>query len=195
MTDIQTIKNELEAMLSPKRFEHSLCVAKRAVELAKIYNQDEQKAYIAGLVHDACKEISKPEQLKIINEFGIILTDIEKNESNIWHGYAASGYVRQKWGIVDEEILNAVKYHTCGRGDMSTLEKIIFVADLTSYDRDYSDAEEIRKISENSLDEAIYNCYLYILPFIINRCGRITQNTVDCYNDSVKNLKKKEMSK
>lgn len=194
MTDIQIIKSELEASLSPKRFEHSLCVARRASELAKIYNEDEQKAYIAGLVHDACKEFSTDEQLKIINEFDIILTDIEKTESNIWHGYAASGFVRQKWDITDADILNAVKYHTCGRGNMSVLEKIVFVADLTSYDRDYSDAEKIRKISENNLDEAIYNCYLYILPFIINRCGRITQNTVDCYNDSVKNFKK-EMSK
>ena len=191
MTDIQNIKSELEASLSPKRFNHSLCVARRATELAEIYGVDGQKAYIAGLVHDACKEFSTDEQLKIINEFGIILTDIEKTEPNIWHGYAASGFVRQKWYITDEDILNAVKYHTCGRGNMSVLEKIVFVADLTSYDRDYSDAEEIRKISENNLDEAVYNCYLYILPFIINRCGRITQNTVDCYNDSVKNMKKR----
>ena len=192
MTDIQTIKNELKTSLSLKRFEHSLCVAKRAVELAEIYKQDVEKAYIAGLVHDACKEFSHDLQLKIINDFGIILSDIEKTESNIWHGYAASAYVKHKWGIADDEILNAVKYHTCGRGNMSVLEKIIFIADLTSDDRDYPDSKKIRKISENSLDEAIYNCYLYILPFIINRCGRITQNTVDCYNDSVKNMKKRD---
>lgn len=191
MTDIEIIKKQLKDLLSEKRFHHSVCVAQRAVELAKIYKQDTDKAYIAGLVHDACKEFSHDEQLKIINDFDIILTDIEKTESNIWHGYAASGYVKDKWGITDKEILNAVKYHTCGRGDMTVLEKIVFIADLTSYDRDYPDSEKIRKISEKNLDEAIYNCYLYILPFVINRCGRITQNTVDCYNDSVKNLKKR----
>lgn len=191
MIDIEIIKAELKATLSEKRFYHSLCVANRAVELAKIYHQDEGKAYIAGLVHDACKEFSKEEQLKITNDFGIILTEIEQTEPNIWHGYAASGFVKEKWDITDEEILNAVKYHTCGRGNMTVLEKIVFIADLTSDDRDYPDSKNIRKISETSLDEAIYNCYLYILPFIINRCGRITQNTVDCYNDSVKIIKKR----
>ncbi len=190
MTDINIIKDELKALLSEKRFYHSESVAKRAVELAEIYGEDKEKAYIAGLVHDACKEISKDKQLKIINDFGIILSDIEKTESNIWHGYAASAFVKEKWAIEDEDILNSVKFHTCGRKNMSTLEKIVFVADLTSYDRDYPDSEKIRKISEKSLDEAIYNCYLYILPFIINRQGRITQNTVDCYNDSVKNITK-----
>lgn len=188
MNDISKIKQELSNVLSPKRFNHSINVAEQAVILAEMHGCNKEKAYIAGLVHDACKEISKQEQLKIINEFGIILTDIEKNEPNIWHGYAASGYITEKWGITDEDICSAVKYHTCGRGNMSLLEKIIFVADLTSLDRNYPDAAEIREISMRSLDEAIYNCYLYIIPFIINRKGQITQNTIDCYNCAVLNM-------
>lgn len=188
MTDLTLIKNQLQNSLSAKRFNHSLAVAKRAVELAVIYGEDESKAYIAGLVHDSVKEKTKDEQLQMINSFGIILSDIEKNEENIWHGYAASGYIREKWGITDLDICNAVKYHTCGRKDMSILEKIVFVADLTSEDRNYPDAKDIRVVSEKSLDLAIYNCYQYILPFIINRKGRITQNTVDCYNDAVSNI-------
>ncbi len=191
MTDIEIIKKELENSLSSKRFNHSLAVAKRAVDLAKIYKVDENSAYIAGLVHDACKELNHQEQLKIINQFGIILSDIENLEPNIWHGYAASGYIKEKWGIIDADICNAVKYHTCGRKNMSMLEKIIFVADLTSDDRDYPDCQEIREISESSLDRAIYNCYLYIIPFIVKREGNITQNTLDCYNQAVLNLRMK----
>jgi len=194
MTDIEIIKNDLKNMLSDKRFNHSLAVAKQAVALADVYGADKNQAYIAGLVHDACKEISKSEQLKIINEFDIILTDIEKNEPNIWHGYAASGFIRKKWGIVDSDICNAVKNHTCGRKDMSLLEKIIFIADLTSEDRNYPDSEKIRNISLSSLDEAIYNCYLYIIPFILNKKGNITQNTIDSYNDAIINMKRNEMN-
>lgn len=188
MTDISKIKQELSEILSPKRFNHSINVAEQSVILAKMHGENKEKAYLAGLVHDSCKEISKQEQLKIINKFGIILTDIEKNEPNIWHGYAASGYITEKWGITDPEVCSAVKYHTCGRGDMSLLEKIVFVADLTSLDREYPDSAKIREISMQSLDAAIYNCYLYIIPFILNRKGQITQNTLDCYNCAVKKM-------
>ena len=188
MTDVNKIKHELAEILSQKRFQHSIAVAYQASILADIHGADKDKAYLAGLVHDSCKEISKQEQLKIINKFGIMLTDIEKCEPNIWHGYAASGYITEKWNITDIDICNAVKYHTCGRGNMSVLEKVIFVADLTSLDRDYPDSAKIRNISLRSLDEAIYNCYLYIIPFILNRKGYITQNTLDCYNDAVKNM-------
>lgn len=192
MTDLEVIKNDLKKILSEKRFEHSLAVAKQAVILAETYGVDKNHAYIAGLVHDTCKELSKNEQLKIINESGIILSNIEKNEPNIWHGYAASGFIRNKWGIDDDDIGNAVKNHTCGRKNMSTLEKIIFIADLTSEDRNYPDSKKIREISYSNLDEAIYNCYLYIIPFILNKKGNITQNTIDSYNDAIINMKRSE---
>lgn len=194
MIDVNKIKAELSTMLSQKRFEHSLFVAKRAKELALIYGVDSDAAYLAGLVHDCCKEISKQEQLKIIEQFGIILTDVEKLEPNIWHGYAASGFIKEKWGITDNDICNAVKHHTCGRKNMSVLEKIIFVADLTSEDREYEDSKPIRVISETSLELAIYNCYLYIIPFIVNRKGRLTENTIECYNDIVNHILTDEKS-
>lgn len=192
MVEVSKIIKELSQILSEKRFKHSIAVAHQAVKLAEIYGQDTNSAFIAGLVHDSCKEISKSEQLKIINQFGIILTDIEKKEPNIWHGYAASGFITEKWQITDGEICSAVKYHTCGKGNMTPLEKIIFVADLTSEDRDYSDSEYIRDISYSDLDLAIYECYLYIIPFILKRGGSITQNTLDCYNCAVANMSKYE---
>ena len=190
MTEIDKIKQDLESMLSEKRFKHSTAVANQAVKLAKIYGVDSEKAFITGLVHDCCKEFAVEEQLKIIKRFDIMLTDIEKEEPNIWHGYAASGYVKEKWGIEDPEICSAIKYHTCGKGNMSLLEKIIFVADLTSEDRTYPDSAPIRETSYESLDKAIYECYLYIIPFILKRCGRITQNTLDCYNCAVDEIYK-----
>ena len=188
MIDYEKLKLELKDILSEKRYNHSVCVANQAVILAEIYGVNADDAYLAGLLHDCCKEISREEQLKIINEFGIILTDIEKNESNIWHGYAASGYVTQKWNVSNADVCNAIKYHTCGRKDMSLLEKIIFVADLTSLDRNYPDAEEIREISKKNLDMAIYKSYLYIIPFVLNRKGQITENTIDCYNQAVESI-------
>lgn len=192
MTEINDIKKDLKGILSEKRYNHSVAVANQAVCLAEIYGVNSEDALIAGLVHDACKELSLEEQLKIINESDIILTDIEKIESNLWHGYAASSFIKNKWGIVNDDIISAVRYHTCGRGNMSLLEKIIFVADLTSLDRNYPDAQMIREISKENLDMAIYKCYLYIIPFILNRQGFISQNTLDCYNDAVKLMNKRD---
>lgn len=189
MADFNKIKQDLSEMLSEKRYNHSIAVAIQAFKLAEIYDEDTSKAFIAGLVHDCCKEISKEEQLKIINKFDIMLTAIEEKEPNIWHGYAASGYIKEKWDITDDDICSAVKYHTCGKKNMTLLEKIIFVADLTSEDRNYPDAESIREISYKNIDRAIYECYKYIIPFIVKRGGYITQNTIDCYNDSVSSIR------
>lgn len=186
MNSLSSIRVQLEQSMSKKRFYHSCCVADFSRELAQIHGADPDKAYLAGLVHDCCKEFPKEQQLALIRQYHIPLTVMEEAEPNIWHGYAASGYIREYFGITDDEVCAAVQYHTCGRGGMSLLEKIVFVADLTSADRNYPDSCKIHRIALTDLSLAIYHSYLFIIPFIIKRKGFITQNTLDCYNDAVR---------
>ena len=138
-------KDIIRPMLSEKRYNHSVCVAREAVRLAKRYGADGKKAEIAGILHDIMKETPPEKQLKYMQKFGIMLTDTQRRTPKVWHQICGAGYIEHVLGITDEDILSAVRYHTTGRAGMSLLEKIIFTADYISADRDYNGVEEIRQ--------------------------------------------------
>ncbi len=149
------IKAVLKKRMNEHRFEHSLNVAKRAVFLAEKYGADPEKAYFAGLIHDICKGISPEEQLDIIKNEGIVLDEDTLASPALWHSITGAVYSEHELGVTDEDVLNAVRYHTSGRGSMSILEKVIYMADLTSAERNYPDAEYTRDLTDKSLDEGI----------------------------------------
>ena len=151
----EEIKAVLKKRMNEHRFEHSLNVAERAVFLAKKYGADPEKAGFAGLIHDICKGIPNEEQLAIIKNEGIEL-DVETMASPaLWHSIAGAIYSEHELGVTDKDVLNAIRYHTSGRGNMSILEKVVYMADLTSAERNYPDADYTRKLTDYSLDEGI----------------------------------------
>ncbi len=153
--DEEEIKNILKKMMNPNRFEHSVNVAKRAAFLAEKYGADVEKAYFAGLVHDICKGIPEKEQLEIIERAGIELDEDTKRSPALWHSIAGSVWIQKELSVTDDDIINAVRYHTSGRANMTLLEKVVYMADLTSADRSYPDAEYTRRLTDHSLDEGI----------------------------------------
>ena len=183
----------IKGRMGERRYIHSVNVAKSAVRLARLYGADEKKAEIAGILHDCCKELVKDEMLQIISDGGIILDIVEQNSSKLWHAIAGSVFIRDELGISDEDIINAVRYHTTGRAGMSILEKVIFTADFISDERDYPDVDVMRKNAFESLDDAM----LYALQFTLKNLSSIKlpihSNAIDCYNDILFNLKKKEI--
>ena len=181
--DINYLKSLIKPRMGEYRYVHSVNVSKKAVELAKIYSCDEEKAMIAGMLHDITKETPANEQLKIITEGGIILDDVEKSSTKLWHPISGSVYIHDTVGITDSDIVNSVRYHTTGREGMSLLEKIIFVADFTGDERNYDGVDIMREKSMRSLEEAM----LYGLQFTINdlskRMMTIHPNALACYNE------------
>ena len=149
------IKAMLKARMNEHRFEHSLNVAKRAVFLAEKNGADPEKAYFAGLIHDICKGITHEEQLAVIENGGIKLDEDTKKSPALWHSIAGAVYAEHELGVTDEDVLNAVRYHTSGRENMSILEKVVYMADLTSAERNYPDAEYTRNLTDKNLDEGI----------------------------------------
>ena len=105
--DINYYVNLIKGRMGERRFIHSVNVAKAAVKLAEIYGADTEKAELAGILHDACKEIPKDEMLQIISSGGIILDATEKASSKLWHALAGSVYARQL-GIDDDDIVNSI---------------------------------------------------------------------------------------
>ena len=182
----------IKGRMGERRYIHCVNVAKSAVKLAELYGADEKKAEIAGILHDCCKEIPRDEMLQIISDGGIILDIAEQNSSKLWHAIAGSVYIRDELGIADEDIINAVRYHTTGRAEMSMLEKVIFTADFISAERDYPDVDVMRKKAFEDLDDAMLYALQFTLKNLSERKLPIHSDAIDCYNDILINLKKKE---
>ena len=178
-------KQIIKPRMSEYRYTHSVNVSKEAKRLAKIFGCDEEKAALAGILHDITKETPKEEQLQIMLNSGIILDNIEKNSSKLWHGISGSIYIEEVLGIKDEDILNAVRYHTTGRANMSLLEKIIFVADFTSEERTNNGVATMRKKSKKSLEVAMLYGLKFTLKDLSKREMTIHPNALACYNDII----------
>jgi nicotinate-nucleotide adenylyltransferase len=171
--------------MSEYRYVHSVNVSQEAKRLAKLYGADEEKAAIAGILHDITKETPKDEQLKIIVDSGIILDDVQLNAPKLWHGISGSVYVKNNLGIDDEDILNAIRYHTTGRANMSLLEKIIFVADFTSEERTYKGVSTMRKKSRKSLENAMLYGFKFTFTDLSKRELSIHPDELACYNEII----------
>ena len=134
---VDEAKALVKSRLSEKRYKHTINVKKMAVKLAKRYGADEEKAALAALLHDSAKELPKAEMLQIFADNAIIAKNAAKRPAPVWHGYAASVLCQTQWGVTDPEILSAIECHTTGKQNMSLLDKIIYMADMTSAERDY----------------------------------------------------------
>lgn len=182
---LEEYKSILEKRLSNRRYAHSLNVSKEAQILAKRYGADEEKALIAGLLHDIMKDTASDEQAKFLCKYGVKLTPIELASKKLWHAISGEQYLKNELGIEDKDILNAVRFHTTGRENMSLLEKVIFIADFTSEDRDYNGVENMRKASEQSLEEAMLEGLSFTIQDLASRKLLIDENTMKAYNQIV----------
>ncbi|MDD3429253.1 MAG: bis(5'-nucleosyl)-tetraphosphatase (symmetrical) YqeK [Oscillospiraceae bacterium] len=155
MITAQDCKKQAKQALSEKRYRHTLNVAKMAKQLCKAHNIDPQKAEIAALLHDYMKEQPKDVLLQLMNENVIIAGNAASKPPCVWHGVCAAITAKNKFGIEDKEILSAMCCHTCGKENMSVLDKIIFLADMVSEERDFLGVKELRALAMQSLDDAM----------------------------------------
>ena len=172
----------LKSTLSKKRFIHSINVASMCLSLAKKHGADAEKAYLAGLLHDIKKE-EMPNAMKsqaILSKMDV--SDEELYTPALWHGPAAAYHISKNLGIKDAEILNSVRYHTAGRAGMSDIEKIVYLGDLTSADRNYKDVEKYREMSFENLDNAMFFALKYSIGETLEKGGFIPPCTITGYN-------------
>lgn len=182
--DYAKYKAILEKRLNPKRYHHSLCVADEALRLARKYGCDTKKAYLAGLLHDITKNATQEEHLHIFDKFDIMLNSVEKNAEKLWHAISGAAYIEYELGITDKDIITAVRYHTTAREGMSLLEKILYLADYTSADRDYDDVDIMRQKVEISIDAAMDYALTYTINDLVERRKLLHLDTVKAYNEN-----------
>lgn len=171
--------------LTPQRFEHSKAVAKQAVHLATIYGADTQKAYTAGILHDIMKDTDKDTLLQMMGDFGIILDNAQTASPSCWHAVAGSAFIENILHIDDRDIINAVRYHTTARAGMSPLEKTIYLADLTSSDRNYADILEMRRLAELGSEQAMEYALSYTIRYLESKRAVILPDAVHAYNEII----------
>lgn len=176
---------DIRKRLSDYRYNHSLEVAKSCVALADRYGGDRDKAYIAGLSHDVLKELSADEYAKFFEKENIILDGVTKKAPKLWHAVAGAEYLKNEYGL-NEDIVRAVRYHTTGRANMSLDEKILFVADFISADRDYPGVEGMRERATHSLESAMLEGLRFTIEDLSRECRPIHPDTLACYNELLK---------
>ncbi|MDR1695475.1 MAG: bis(5'-nucleosyl)-tetraphosphatase (symmetrical) YqeK [Endomicrobium sp.] len=184
-TSEENIFGYLQKHLSPKRFEHSYNVAKFAAELAKAHGADILKAQTAGLLHDCAKFktdkqlISFCEKRKIMSKY---FDGIKKYSPQLLHSYAGAAIAKEKLGITDKDILNAVRNHTLGRENMSLLEKIIFVSDAVSFDRKSAESSKIRKLAFTHFEKAFLKVIAKKIQYVLDGGKWLCPQAIDTRN-------------
>ncbi len=184
---------QIRERLTDWRFRHSVNVSKEAVRLAKKYGGDLHQAELAGLLHDVTKDISNKEQLDMMAKWGLSFGIYEEHAPKLWHAVTGSVYVERVLCIDDQDVMNAIRYHTTGRAGMSLLEKIIYVADCTSEERDYKGVDKIRKAADVSLEAAMEAALAASLQDRLDDHTPMHPDTVGAYNEII--LAKKASAK
>ena len=184
-TDIAELQARVKKTQDKKRFEHTLGVTYTAACLAMCYDIDTERAETAGLLHDCAKCLSNDKKVSLCKKQSIEINMTEAKNPFLLHAKAGAYLAEYKYGIRDEDILNAVRYHTTGRPGMSTLEKIVFIADYIEPGRTHSARlPELRKLAFQDLDKALIEILKDTLSYLDgaqNDIDPMTQKTYDYY--------------
>lgn len=157
MDQIIQIQDELEKVLKKKRFWHTIGVRYTAQAMAMHFGLDMVKAGFAGVLHDCAKYLSDEDMLRECRNYHIEINQFEKKQPSLLHAKLGAHYAKEKYNIDDEEILEAIRWHTTGKPEMTDFEKIIFIADYIEPERKMLPGmTKIREASFSDLNKAMY---------------------------------------
>ena len=191
MWGLEEIRDYLKNNLKPARYGHTLGVVNTAIKLAEIYGEDKNKAEIAALCHDVAKNMSNEELKKVIDNENIALSIDEENTQELWHSIIGPVIAKKVFGIEDEEVLSAMRWHTTGKENMTNLEKIIYLADLIEPSRKFDGVDEIRELAYKNLDSAMLKALTHTTIYLLTKGCAVDINSVKARNYLVYNTKTK----
>lgn len=177
---ITEIEEMLRAVLSSKRFIHSRGVAYTSAALAMRFHTNIDQALLAGWLHDCAKEYSDEQLMKLCEEQGIPVTEAEHQCLQLLHGKVGAYLAKTVYGIDDEAVLGAIRYHVTGKANMNMLEKIIFVADFIEPSRNQNSTPSldiIREAAFDDLDRGVLLVTQSVLAYLENSKEPIDQNS------------------
>lgn len=183
--DLKKIRKAMEKQQDAKRYEHTLGVAYTAAALAMKYGVSIKDAQLAGLLHDCAKCLSDKKKLSICEKHGLPVSEVEMRNPFLLHAKVGGFLARKEYLVQDEDIINAILYHTTGRPDMSTIEKIIFIADYIEPGRkEAPNLTQLRQMAFEDLDGTLIGILKDTLAYLGKKGGEMdpmTRNTYEYY--------------
>ena len=157
MLSVDVIKEKLQSALSIDRYIHTLGVAEEAQKLAAVYGDAElvKKAEYAGLLHDCAKDYPDDMKKRFCKEYHVPVDDVMKKQLGLIHPFLGAEVAKREYGVEDEDIIGAIRWHTTGKPEMTVLEKIVFIADYIEPNRDFDGVEDLRKVVWEDLDKGL----------------------------------------
>ncbi|WP_409251438.1 bis(5'-nucleosyl)-tetraphosphatase (symmetrical) YqeK [Bacillus sp. SCS-153A] len=176
----------VKEQLTEHRYEHTLGVMETAIELAERYGVNRDKAELAAIFHDYAKFRPKDEMKEIIEAEGLDERLLSFN-AELWHAPVGAWLVQKEAGIDDEEILDAIRFHTSGRPGMTPLEKVIYLADYIEPGRRFPGVDEVRELAKHNLEEALIVSIRNSITFLMKKNQAVFPETFYTFNDLVLN--------
>ncbi|MDZ5712292.1 bis(5'-nucleosyl)-tetraphosphatase (symmetrical) YqeK [Jeotgalibacillus haloalkalitolerans] len=186
--NLEQAKQIVKDILPEKRYIHTLGVIEAALSLAEKHGVSIEDAGIAAALHDMAKFHDKNEMRELIisRELDPVLLDFHHE---LWHAPVGAVFAREKLGITNEDILNAIRYHTTGRPNMSRLEKVIYLADYIEPGRSFTGVDNVRAVAHENLDEAMKIALKQSMQFLISKNQPVFPDTLESYNEFVQKEK------
>lgn len=175
----------LHERLSSFRFTHTLAVARLSEALAKRWGENTEKARLAGLLHDCGRMVALPNMAEYARKKRLPMPSAkgaERHAPLLFHAHISSDLARREFGVEDPEVLSAVRKHTLGDRRMSRLDRVLYVADACSEDRDYPGAAALRRAAFQDLDAAFRRCVSSKIAHALSRGGWLHPTTVSLWN-------------
>ena len=183
INDFEGILKSIKKAQTKQRYNHTIGVAYTAASLAMKYEISIDHAFLAGILHDCAKCISDQKLLEKCEQNHIIISDFERKCPYLLHSKLGAFYASSKYETKDQDILNAIIYHTTGKPNMSMLEKIIFVADYIEPSRfKASKLAEIRKIAFENIDMSVFTILKETIDYLTKTNSPIDSISIETYD-------------
>ena len=182
------IEEYLRTKLEPERYTHVLSVRDLAIDLAQKYSADLRKVNLAALLHDCAKWMATSELYEAAANHGIQLDEIERHNPSLLHALIGAEHAVSRFAVDDPEILSAIRIHTTGRGRMTLIDKVLYVADFAEPKRDYAEARPVRELAYQDLEKAVFEVSRYKIEHLLAKDVLIHPDTIDAYNSALRDI-------
>lgn len=186
MKSLDKTRKKLKYVLDKERYQHTLGVMYTAGSLAMRYEADVKQAMLAGLLHDCAKCIPVEERFQLCDHYGVILNEVEMENPALIHAKLGAAMVQDIYEIQDNAIIDAIKYHTTGRPNMTLLDKILYMADYIEPNRELPNLRHIRALAFTDISQGLLATLEGSLDYLnaLNRTiDPMTEATVQYYRE------------
>ncbi|MDE0298695.1 MAG: bis(5'-nucleosyl)-tetraphosphatase (symmetrical) YqeK [Candidatus Poribacteria bacterium] len=181
----EEINAYLGAKLEEKRYQHVLSVRDMAVDLAGKFDADLQKTNLAAMLHDCARWMNTRQLFDAVADYEIGLDEFERISASLLHALVGAELAVDVFSVDDEEILSAVRSHTKGNRAMTLVDKILFVADFAEPNRTYPEAESVRQIANEDINQAVFEVARHKITTLLEKGLVIHPDTIAVYNGAL----------